>query len=193
MAKDRKRPGQQLSDRLAERGKRGLERRTMPQGGEVIGGPLAEEALSAVGARAMTMDRTIFVGRGFDPGSAEGQSLYAHEMVHVEGSGGRAGHMVGDAEEMAARSAEAMVLHRMANDGAPDNSSAGADPSSAGAPDEEADSERKADPQKGYQALVEMGLNHDDIIQQLAMDCLSVMDEGGQTNHDRAGDLLKLF
>jgi len=193
MSRERTRPGQRLSERLAERSKRGLERKGMPDGGEVFGGPLAEEALSAVGARAMTMDRTIIVGRNFDPTTAEGQALYAHEMVHVEGSGGEAGHTIRDAEEVAARAAEAMVLHRMASDASNDDASAGVDTSSDGGPDAEEESERKADPQKGYQALVEQGLTHDDIVTKLTQDCVTVMDDQAEIRRDREGDLLKLF
>jgi len=193
MSDKRTRAGQRLSNRLADRAKRGLERKTMPGGGEVIGGALADEALHAVGARAMTMDRSIIVGRGFDPATAEGQALYAHEMVHVEGSGGEAGHTIRDAEEVAARAAEAMVFHRMASDASRDDVGAGADPSSAGAPDKEEEAERKPDPQQGYQTLLEQGLAHEDIVTQLTRDCVTVIDDQAEIHRDREGDLLKLF
>ena len=193
MSNVRTRAGQRLSERLADRAKRGLERKSMPGGGEVIGGPLAEEALHAVGARAMTMDRSIIVGRSFDPTTAEGQALYAHEMVHVEGSGGEAGHTVRDAEEVAARAAEAMVFHRMASDASRDDVGAGVDPSSDGGPDKEEEAERKPDPQQGYQALLEQGLSHEDIVAQLTRDCVTVIDDQAEIHRDREGDLLKLF
>ncbi len=92
----------------------GLSRRSMPDGGEVYHGALATRALKAVGARAMTMDGTIFVNEGFG-NTPEDMALYAHERVHYEGSGGydHGDHNHGqDPEEMAAQAVERMVLHK---------------------------------------------------------------------------------
>ena len=89
-----------------------LTRRGMDDGGEVYTGRLASRALRAVGARAMTVNRSIIVDTTFDTSRIEDRALYAHEKVHLEHSGGEAGHQVRDAEEIAARAAEAMVFHR---------------------------------------------------------------------------------
>ena len=90
----------------------GLRRRRMPDGGEVVSGPVASRALDAIGARAMTMDNTIFVDESFDESNPTDQALYAHERHHQMESGGTDLHAHNDAEEQAARSIERMVLHR---------------------------------------------------------------------------------
>ena len=90
----------------------------MPGGGSVYRGEVASRALKAVGARAMTVDRSIIVSEDFDPARPEDQALYAHEQYHVEHSGGEGGHSVRDAEEVAARATEAMVFHRAKEEGA---------------------------------------------------------------------------
>ena len=92
-----------------------LSRQSMNDGGEVFRGELATRALKAIGARAMTVDRTIIVNDDFDPSTPEDQALYAHEQYHVEqgdGHGGGGGENFRDAEEIAARAAESMALHR---------------------------------------------------------------------------------
>jgi len=63
----------------------------------------------------MTMDNTIIVDQDFNPNKKEDQALYAHEHIHksTESSSVRQ-HTVRDAEEIAARAAESMVLHRRA-------------------------------------------------------------------------------
>jgi len=87
----------------------------MPGGGEVYSGPTATRALRSLGARAFTMDSTIFVAEDFDPGAAEDQALYAHERHHQLNSGGDgAAQSYYDAEELSARAIERMVLHRSA-------------------------------------------------------------------------------
>lgn len=111
---DRNSPGERLSRRLASRSG-GLHRKSMPDGGEVYSGPVAQEALDAIGARAFTMDHTIIVGDNFDPsGSDEDAALYAHEVHHQMESGGTDDHGEHDAEEVAARAIERMVFHRRA-------------------------------------------------------------------------------
>jgi hypothetical protein len=109
-------PGQSVVSRLAERDQAGLYRRQMPNGGEVYTGPTASRALKALGARAFTMDRSIFVSEDFDPSDPEDQALYAHERHHQINSGGDgAAQSYYDGEERAARAVERMVLHRAAN------------------------------------------------------------------------------
>jgi len=102
-----------LTNRLMSRSETGLRRKAVEGGGEVYSGPTASRALKAVGARAMTMDNTIFVDEGFDVNKAEDAALYAHESHHRDESGGSDQHGARDAEEVHARAIERMVLHRM--------------------------------------------------------------------------------
>ena len=105
--------GNSLTDRIMARSGPGLHRRTMPDGGEVVTGPTARRALRALRARAFTMDHTIFVDDTFDISKPEDAALYAHERHHQMESGGHDdGHSGHDAEEVAARAIERMVLHR---------------------------------------------------------------------------------
>lgn len=106
-------PGASLNRRLLARADGGIQRRRMADGGEVISGPIAQRALDAVGARAMTMDEQIFVREDFDANDPVDQALYAHERHHQMESGGLDGDKGhSDHEEMAARAIERMVLHR---------------------------------------------------------------------------------
>ena len=102
-----------LTNRLLARSGAGIHRRSTPDGGEVYSGPLASRALRAVGARAMTMDESVFVSEDFSASNPEDLALYAHERHHQHESGGdHDGHGHHDAEETAARSIERMVFHR---------------------------------------------------------------------------------
>lgn len=110
--------GEELTDRLMSRasgGMAGLSRRGMADGGSVYTGPLARQALRAVGARAFTVDNTIVVDPTFDSSKPEDAALYAHERHHQERSGGEGGSVAGahDTEERQAIAIEEMVLHRM--------------------------------------------------------------------------------
>lgn len=106
-------PGESVVNRLADRSQGGLYRKQMPDGGEVYSGPTATRALRSLGARAFTMDRSIFVSEDFDPSDPEDAALYAHEKHHALNSGGAgAADSFYDAEELAARAIERMVLHR---------------------------------------------------------------------------------
>ncbi len=108
-SRKRKAVGESTSGRVASRGD--LHSQNMPHG-EVYRGPLADRALQAVGARAMTVDGEIIVNHSFNNQNPEDQALYAHEMYHQENSGGAAGAEIRDAEEIGARAVEAMVFHR---------------------------------------------------------------------------------
>ncbi len=112
MAKDRTYPGEKTTQRLVDRSQ--LKRVNVPGGGDAFRGPTATRALKALGARAMTVDQSIIVSEDFDPERPEDAALYAHEKLHVDRGGTQATHAVHDAEEVAARAAEEMVLHRMA-------------------------------------------------------------------------------
>ena len=79
--------------------------------GDVFSGGLADQALDAIGARAMTMNGEIIVNSNFDLSDAGDQAEYAHELYHQARSGGAAGDKIRDAEEIAARAIESMVFH----------------------------------------------------------------------------------
>lgn len=174
---DHRTPGARTSLRAAAR-MDGLQRKGMEDGGEVYTGPLARAALRAVGARAMTLDNTIFVDESFDSSKPEDTALYAHERVHQRGSGGSDQHGDHDAEEAAARAVERMVLHRAASgsdtgavmraleDGgsAPPSGDANAEPESSESAQRNPVDEAKA----GYSALVAKGKKHDAIVRDLA-------------------------
>ena len=202
MAADRSPPGGDTSARLSRRLDNHLTRRAAPDGGAVFSGGLASRALRAVGARAMTVDRSIIVDNDFNMGRPEDQALYAHEQHHVAHSGGEAGHSVRDAEEVAARAVEAMVFHRAAAGGyeggySPGRGGAehpgdGADHDyGAGVPGSgEKPESKNADPdaEKGYWQLIEQGYSHQDIVEELARKCSGAMDESAQAGRDRHRD-----
>jgi hypothetical protein len=85
----------------------------MPGGDAVYAGSLANQALDAVGARAMTFEGDMYVRDNFDPtGKAEDAALLAHEKTHMAGGGGFDHNKGDDEEEKLAQSVERMVLHR---------------------------------------------------------------------------------
>lgn len=155
----------------------GLRRRTLPDGTEVFTGPLAEQALDAVGARAMTLDRTILVREDLDPSDPEDLALVAHEQHHVEESGGAGAHAEDDAEEDAARAVEAFVLHQRRAAQAGERTTGGDAPMSASA------SPAADDPMSGYQAMLGQGIAHDQIVDTLAR---AVLDELRRTRELRS-------
>jgi hypothetical protein len=171
-----------------------LTRRGMDDGGEVFSGRLASRALRSVGARAMTVSRSIIVDTTFDTSKVEDRALYAHEKVHLEHSGGEAGHQVRDAEEIAARAAEAMVFHRSAQSegGAEIGSSQGSASASSAATvgaqandDGNAKGKRDPSPEDGYRALIALGNSHQDVVEILARKVAAAMQESGQAGRDR--------
>ena len=88
MTKKNNKPG--LAERVSGRLERGeLRHQSMASGQGVFRGELATRALEAVGARAMTLDRSIIVGEDFDPGRPTDQALYAHERYHAEHGDGK--------------------------------------------------------------------------------------------------------
>jgi hypothetical protein len=152
----------------------------MPDGGQVFKGPLAEMALDAVDARAMTMDHTIFVREGFNPTDPEDQALYAHERYHQDHSGGAHEHGGGhDAEELAARAVEAMVLHRRAQGDdfgkILQDVAAGRierEQGAQGPMEAQGEHGRDDDPMAAYHALIGQGWTHDGIVRMLARNVL---------------------
>ncbi|MCB9763995.1 MAG: DUF4157 domain-containing protein [Alphaproteobacteria bacterium] len=203
-------PGEDTVDRLFEREE--LRRVSIPGGGEAYTGPAASRALQALGGRAMTVDRTIIVGEDFDPTNPEHMSLYAHEQYHVqEGTGEGGAHHIHDAEEVAARAVQRMVLHRMEGgyDGgympaagggaarpmdAPDQGGRGVGNFNRGGEDKpEAVANEEPDPSRGYQALRAQGMSHEDIVYKLANDVMAVLDSQKGTMMDRHQDKKSAF
>ena len=170
--------------------------------GDVFSGELADEALQAVGARAMTMNGEIIVNSDFDLSSAEDQALYAHELYHQSRSGGAAGDKIRDAEEIAARAIESMVFHQAGggrSDALPTNiedlfqeAEVPASPSGA------ADGEPKSTPSEarkssepsavsGYAALRKQGMTHGEVIYMLTQMMLDKQDQSKDFTRQRGG------
>lgn len=183
------RGGSATADRLASRADRSLLRRSsMPGGGVVYSGEVANRALESLGARAMTVDKAIIVGDDFDPSRAEDQALYAHEQYHVDHSGGQGTHEHRDAEEVAARAVERMVLHRARAGGAESHEASHAVPSTestakGGHTHRSKDAEADSASQRGYDQLLAQGLDHRAIIDRLAHEVIQTLD------HQRDGAL----
>lgn len=116
---ERSTPGDSLTSRLLSRTDPGLSRRRMADGGEVYTGGLARRALRSLGARAFTMDGSIFVDPSFDASNPQDLALYAHERHHQSESGGDGGDRAGhhDAEEKHAQSIEQMVFQWVQHEG----------------------------------------------------------------------------
>ena len=190
--------GESTSEDIIERG--ALRSQNMPHG-EVFRGGIADRALSAVGARAMTIDGEIIVNSHFSPQDAADQALYAHEMYHQEHSGGVAGSSVRDAEEISARAVEAMVFHRAKSgdsDPIPRKASELLDESQNGDSTKSRDdspdgpnSKDKAEPNaaRGYSALIAEGLDHVEIVQQVAEKIVEEMGRKEMFNNERGAKL----
>lgn len=202
----RKSPGTATVNRLAGRLDRSeLQRQSMADGGSVFRGALASRALKAVGARAMTIDRSIVVSDDFDIGHTEDQALYAHERFHElqgEGAGGGGGENFRDAEETAARAVEAMVFQRMEG-GYEAGNEPGAGPGQydpakgqhqgegVGAQPQAADSMTQSespDAKRGYKTLRDKGQTHQDVVQELARQVQGALDNKKQVQFERHAD-----
>jgi hypothetical protein len=193
--------GERTSQKIAARGD--LRSESMPHG-EIYRGPLADRALRAVGARAMTVEGDIIVNHSFDSGRAEDQALYAHEMYHQEQSGGEAGASIRDAEEISARAVESMVYHRaksgkadpipkspteLLNEEGGQQGKQGRDFGSSS----EGGESGEPDPVQGYLALRDQGFSHEEIVQNLAVKVLDEMGESSDRRSNRSGDLKGLW
>ena len=198
--------GKTIGERIAERAhKRShLRSQSMP-GGEVFRGSLADEALSKVGARAMTIDGEIVVNSSFDSTKSEDQALYAHERLHQEESGGAAGAMIRDAEEIKARMVEAMVFHKASQgdssiltkssdellaeyekESGPGGSSSGggAQPVKSNASGSE---DQTPSAVEGYLSLLDEGYSHEEVVQRLARKILDEMELRQGRDRNRTG------
>lgn len=168
----------------------------MPGGGEVFTGDLASRSLKAMGARAMTVDRSVIVSDEFDPSRAQDQALFAHEMYHVEHGSGTGANESRDAEEVAARSVERMVLHRSANPGGAESHEAAHTGAPAGAPngapgaihESNRQAERNPSAERGYARLRMKGMSKLDIVSRLATEALRATQAGKDQREERWGD-----
>jgi hypothetical protein len=196
MRRKRKALGESMADQVDKR--RGLKNRRIGHQ-EVFTGELADQALGALGARAMTVDNEIVVNNQFNANQAEDQALLAHEMLHQEFSGGVAGSSMRDAEEIAARSVESMVFHRAKNgDSSPiprkaselleESKGKTGGANSAKIADGEADNE-KPKSEKGYQTLTERGFSHEMIVQHLTFKVMDEMERKNMENIAKTGNI----
>ena len=166
-----------LASRLMSRSGPGIHRRSMPDGGEVVSGPLATQALRALNARAFTMDHTIFVDEDFDPSTPEDAALYAHERHHQMESGGfDDGHSSHDSEEVAARAIERMVLHRstrgdalsdIMSDVRAGNVPTSDSPAAKRLAGEPRENHGDSPAEHAYRSLIALGQPHEQIVQDL--------------------------
>lgn len=168
----------------------------LPGGGEVFTGKLASRTLDAMGARAMTMDKTVIVDEGFDPNKPADQALYAHEMYHVQHSGGQGSNEARDAEEIGARAVERMVLHRAvggaesheaSHTGAPAGAPTGGAPGAVHG-DRMEQAERNPSAENGYRILRANGQSHVAIIDRLAREALQALQSGHDQRNERWAD-----
>jgi hypothetical protein len=197
MAKLRSFLGEGTSDRLLKR--RDLKKVRAPDGDaqtEAFTGPAATRALKALGARAMTVDKSVILPEDFDPQRPEHAALYAHEAFHADaerrGASQPASHAVHDAEEVGARAVEGMVLHSMSAD-ADRGADTGAiihravesggegDPAPAGGPGEQGGGGAS----DIYAQMQGQGLSHPEIVEQLARYVLNAMDERREMDPQR--------
>ncbi len=187
-----------LSDRLMSRSM-GLARRQMPGGGEAYSGPLANQALGALGARAMTMDKSVFVQEGFNAQNPDDLALWAHESHHQNESGGSDNHSEYDSEEQAARARERLVLHQAGAGQNPDDILAGlgsANPKNAKEADDifaaeagtgSTDSSGEPEPMEAYRNMLKDGMSHDNVVRMLAEQVMQSLAHMENEEEVRAG------
>ena len=200
-------PGSGTASKLASRLERSqLNRMSTPGGGEVFSGAIASRALKALGARAMTVDRSIIVSDDFNMAKPEDQALLAHEQYHLNhGSGEGAAHGT-DGEEAEARAVEAMVFHRASSGGYEggyqDRGGAGAGPAwgardqssntvgsgTVNADDGNGGMNAKPNAGRGYMALLAQGYNHGDVVHEMSRRAMAALDEREQVKGDRHSD-----
>ena len=197
MKRKRNALGESMASRLEDR-KNGLRTRRVGHQ-DVVTGELANEALGALGARAMTVDNEIIVNNQFDPNQAEDQALLAHEMLHQEFSGGTAGATMYDAEEVAARSVESMVFHRAQNgqsnpiprkasDLLRESKQESSDSGSQKGHDTN-DKNEKPQAELGYKILKDRGYSHEMIVQHLTYKVLDELENKHLEGVSRSGHI----
>jgi hypothetical protein len=214
MAINRKAAGSRTVDRLTAREDRynttDLREESVAGGGKVIRGDLATRALEVLGARAMTLDRSVVVTDDFNMQNIEDQALFAHEQYHAmygDGDGGGGGSNYRDAEEIAARAVERMVLSRSAKGGyeaggggatkgvgghghahtAGDSAGGNTAAPNQSTKDEKDDPTKT--PDRGYHALRADGLSHVEVVEFLARKVLRAHDDAQTAHRARFGDI----
>ena len=182
------------ADRLAARAERGHLRSQSMDGGEVFSGGLATRALGALGARAMTVDNSIIVGEGFNPSNPADKALFAHEQYHLQHSGGEGTHNARDAEEIAARAVERMVLHT--SGGGVESHEASHTIDTTGTPSAGSSDARGTDPDanssgpnaaRGFGVFRGRGMRRPDIVEMLARQVLNGLNESRDRSQERGG------
>jgi hypothetical protein len=187
-----------------------LREESVAGGGKVVRGELATRALEVLGARAMTLDRSIIVSDDFDMQSIEDQALFAHEQYHAmygDGDGGGGGSNYRDAEEVAARAVERMALSRSAKGGYESGGggstrgigghghshvsgdSAGGGTAAGAGEQKREDGNSSPSPERGYQALLDQGYSHIEIVDFLMRQVMQAADTGAQVHKARFGDV----
>jgi hypothetical protein len=166
----------------------------MADGGQVYTGPTASRALRAIGARAMTLDKDIFVAEDFDDSSAEDQALYAHERHHQMEHGRVDAGAHAYAEEKAAQTIERMVLHRSkkgeafgsimrdVNSGAIHRDSQASSTSGGGSSSASQPGETKSDAEKAILSLMKSGKSREQIVRKMAEHILDSLQRANEIN-----------
>ena len=126
------------------------------------------------------MDQSIIVDEDFDPYQAEDAALYAHEKLHVDRGGTQATHAVHDAEEVAARAAEEMVLHRMA-----EGASAQEAQKSTSSPSKSAKEPRATPLERAVAVLKREGGTRQDMVDRVARQVVDRLTEEEGLRHQR--------
>jgi len=158
----------------------------------VFAGGLANKALEALGARAMTVDGSIVVKDQFNEGRPEDKALLAHEQYHLRHSGGEGAHEARDGEEVAARSVERMVLHT--STGGVESHEAGHQRGGTGVPGTpkaETGGARSGkqvkgpNASRGFGVLTARGLNRDQILQMMLQQVMHGLEQGREHAEER--------
>ena len=187
MSKKRPIPGEKSTRHILDRHdggdgslRRDLRKINLPGGGVAYSGPGATRALKALDARAMTLDRHIIVEEGFDPTTPEDAALYAHEKVHVDRGSTEAGaHAVHEAEEVAARAAEELVMQRMTG---------GAESPSSGSGSGEEKKKRGSAGLEALNQLLASGMSREAVMELVAKGVVDRLQEEEQLSLQRGKD-----
>lgn len=199
MGRKRKVIGEGFGKDILERS--GVLQKNVASHGEVFSGELADQALDAVGARAMTMNGEIIVNSNFDLSNPTDQAEYAHELYHQARSGGAAGDKIRDAEEIAARAIESMVFHQAGggrSDALPTNIEdlfqQAENPATPSATEGETNGTVTAafengEPSAilGYQVLREQGMTHGEVVYMLTQMMIDQHDQSQDFTRQRGG------
>jgi hypothetical protein len=177
-------------DRLSARAD-GLRRRSVG-GGEVFTGDLADRALKALGARAMTVDQAIVMPQGFDPNQREDAALFAHEQYHLKHSGGEGAHHARDSEEIAARAQERMVLHTStggveSHEASHQKGDTGTPSTASSAATGTTSSSQTKGPHaaRGFEVMTSRGMSRDEIVRRLVGDVMHGLDQARERAEER--------